>query len=83
MQIMVIVITMGVYDFVVGILVGIMLACVSYVLQSSQISAIRGALPGGVASSTVRRHSIHHRFLEKVGHQVHVMKLAGFLFVSD
>ena len=71
---------MGVWDFVVGILIGIVLACVSFVLQTSQISAIRGNLYGGVANSTVRRHPIQHRFLQDAGRQVHVMKLAGFLF---
>lgn len=79
-QIVIIIVTMGAYDFVVGILVGIILACVSFVLQTSQISAIRGTMPGGVASSTVRRHPIQHRFLQEVGHQIYVMKLAGFLF---
>ena len=71
---------MGAWDFVIGILVGILLACVSFVLQTSQISAIRGSLPGGVANSTVRRHPIHHRFLQEAGQQIHVMKLAGYLF---
>lgn len=71
---------MGAWDFVVGILVGILLACVSFVLQTSQVSAIRGSLPGGVANSTVRRHPIQHRFLQEAGRQIHVMKLAGYLF---
>ena len=71
---------MGAWDFVIGILVGILLACVSFVLQSSQISAVRGKLYGSVANSTVRRHPIQHRFLEDAGKQIHVMKLAGFLF---
>ena len=71
---------MGAYDFVVGILVGIILACVSFVLQTSQISAVRGKLYGGVANSTVRRHPIQQRFLLEAGKQVHVMKLAGHLF---
>ncbi len=79
-QILIIVVTMGAYDFVVGILVGIILACVSFVLQTSQISAIRGKLYGGVANSTVRRHPIQQRFLLEAGKQVHVMKLAGYLF---
>ena len=79
-QVIVIVATMGAYDFVVGILVGIMLACVSFVVQSSQISAIRSALPGGLANSTVRRHPIQHQFLQEVGKQIYVMKLAGYLF---
>lgn len=79
-QILIIVVTMGAYDFVVGILVGIILACVSFVLQTSQISAIRGKLYGGVANSTVRRHPTQQRFLLEAGKQVHVMKLAGYLF---
>ena len=77
---MVIVVTMGAWDFVVGILVGIVLACVSFVLQMSQVSAIRGTIPGGIAYSTVRRHPIQHRFLQEVGEQIYVMKLAGHLF---
>ena len=71
---------MGAYDFVVGILVGIILACVSFVLQTSQISAIRGKLYGGLANSTVRRHPIQQHFLLEAGKQFHVMKLAGHLF---
>ena len=71
---------MGAWDFVYGILVGILLACVSYVLQTSQISAVRSKLYGGVANSTVRRHPIQRRFLEEAGKQIYVMKLAGILF---
>lgn len=71
---------MGAYDFVIGIVVGIVLACMSFVLKTSTIHAIRTALPGGVASSTVRRHPIHHHFLQAVGKQIYVMKLAGHLF---
>lgn len=78
--IVIIVVTMGAWDFVIGILVGILLACVSFVLQTSQISAIRGALPGGIANSTVRRHPVQHRFLQEAGQQIYVMKLAGYLF---
>ena len=71
---------MGAVDFVIGILVGILLACVSFVLQTSQVSAIRGSLPGSVANSTVRRHAIQNRFLQEAGRQIYVMKLAGYLF---
>ena len=71
---------MGLYDFVAGILVGIILACVSFVVQTSRISAIRGKLYGGVANSTVRRHPLQNKFLKDAGNQIHVMKLAGYLF---
>ncbi|KAL9614841.1 MAG: hypothetical protein Q9167_000674 [Letrouitia subvulpina] len=78
--IIIIVATMGIWDFVIGILVGIVLACVSFVLQTSRVSAIRNSLSGGVATSTVRRHPIQHRFLQDAGKQIYVMKLAGYLF---
>ena len=71
---------MGAWDFVVGILVGILLACVSFVLQNSRVSAIRNSLSGGVAISTVRRHPVQRRFLQEAGKQIYVMKLAGYLF---
>lgn len=71
---------MGAWDFVIGILVGILLACMSFVLQTSRVSAIRGNVPGGIANSTVRRHPIQNRFLHSAGQQTHVMKLAGYLF---
>lgn len=71
---------MGAWDFVIGILIGILLACVSFVLQTSRVSAIRNNLPGSIAASTVRRHPIQNRFLQDAGKQIHVMKLAGYLF---
>ncbi|KAI4166475.1 MAG: hypothetical protein LQ343_008016 [Gyalolechia ehrenbergii] len=80
LTIMVIVITMGVWDFVIGILLGILLACVSFVLQTSRVSAIRSSLPGSIAASTVRRHPLQNRFLQDAGKQIYLMRLAGYLF---
>ena len=71
---------MGAWNFVYGILIGILAACVSYVLQTSQISAVRSTLDGGLANSTVRRHPLQRRFLAEAGKQIYVMKLAGILF---
>ena len=80
MQILVIVIVMGMYDFVVGIVVGVFLACLNYVMQTSQKSAIRASYTGIVAESTVRRHPVQRRFLRQVGNQIYVVKLSGYLF---
>ncbi|KAL8719707.1 MAG: hypothetical protein Q9225_003307 [Loekoesia sp. 1 TL-2023] len=80
LTILVIVVTMGAWDFVIGILVGILLACVSFVLQTSRVSAIRNSLPGSIAASTVRRHPLQNRFLQDAGKQIYVIKLAGYLF---
>jgi len=71
---------MGTYDFVVGIFVGIGLAFVSLVVQTSRISAVRASYSGEVAGSTVRRNPIQYRYLRNVGTQIHVTKLAGYLF---
>lgn len=71
---------MGFHDFVVGIVLGIVLACLNLTIQNSRISAIRATYSGAVAESTVRRHPLHRRFLHEVGSQIKVTKLTGYLF---
>lgn len=78
--ILIIVVTMGAWDFVVGIFVGIVLACVNFVVQTSRKSAVRATYSGETANSTVRRPPVQLRFLKQAGQQTHVIKLAGFLF---
>jgi SulP family sulfate permease len=80
LTILVIVLVMGCHDFVVGIFVGIVLACVSYVVQSSRHSAIRATYSGMIAESTVRRPRSDSRYLSKVRGQIRAIKLGGFLF---
>lgn len=80
LTIIAIVVTMGTIDFVTGIVVGILLACVSMVIQASQRSAIKGAFTGVVARSTVRRNQVQQRFLTEVGDQIFVLKLGGNIF---
>lgn len=72
--------TMGAWDFVAGVLVGIILACVNFVVQSSQKSPIRAMYSGNVAVSTVRRPPIQQRFLREAGQQTLIIKLASYLF---
>ncbi|KAI1176944.1 sulfate transporter family-domain-containing protein [Nemania sp. FL0916] len=78
--IIIIVLTMGIYDFVVGIFVGIILAFVSAIFHASQVSAIRATYTGDQVGSMVRRNPSQHHYLEKVGTQTYVIKLSGFLF---
>ncbi|KAF2472046.1 sulfate transporter family protein-like protein [Lindgomyces ingoldianus] len=80
LTIIAIVLIMGVYDFVVGIFAGIVLACLSYVVQSSRTPAIRASYSGDVAESTVRRPRADRRYLSRVRGQMRVIKLSGFLF---
>ena len=71
---------MGAWDFAIGIFVGIVLACVNFVVQTSRKSAIRAMYTGEIAGSTVRRNPAQRRYLRRVGNQTQVTKLAGFLF---
>ncbi len=71
---------MGIYDFVVGIGVGILLAFASLIFQTSQISAVRAMYSGDVVNSTVRRHHSQHHYLRQVGRQICIIKVAGYLF---
>jgi SulP family sulfate permease len=80
LTIIAIVLIMGIYDFVVGILVGIIMACLSYVISSSRTPAVRATYSGDVAESTVRRPRADRRYLSKVRDQIRVIKLGGFLF---
>lgn len=75
-----IVLIMGIHDFVVGIGVGILLAFVSLIFQTSRVSAVRGSYCGEVVGSTVRRNPTQQHYLRQVGRQINVIKLAGYLF---
>ncbi|KAK0533730.1 hypothetical protein OC834_000825 [Tilletia horrida] len=68
-------------DFVVGIIAGLVFACLFFVLQASRRrNTIRAIFDGSIARSTVRRHITQRRFLEQVGTQTQILKLQGFLF---
>lgn len=83
LTVLAIVLIMGVYDFVAGILAGIVLACLNMVVQTSRRSAIRATYSGETVESTVRRHPVQRHFLHEVGYQIFVTKLAGFLFFGS
>ncbi|ODN79912.1 hypothetical protein L202_03801 [Cryptococcus amylolentus CBS 6039] len=71
---------MTIFDFVIGLLFGIILACIFFVVQSSRRRAIRAVFNGSTARSTVRRPKWQRSFIQQVGSQTYVMKLQGFLF---
>jgi SulP family sulfate permease len=78
--ILVIVLTMGVYDFVIGIVVGVILASFHFLWENTKIPIITNAYTGEVARSTVIRHPLQEQFLHKIGKQIYVLKLQSFLF---
>ncbi|CAI4216630.1 unnamed protein product [Parascedosporium putredinis] len=78
--VIIIVLVMGVYDFVVGIGIGILLAFVNLVTQTAAVPAVRAAYSGEVVTSTVRRNPSQSHYLKHVGRQIFIVKLTGYLF---
>lgn len=81
--IIIIVITMGALDFVIGILVGILLACVSFVIEAGSKRVISDIYTGEYARSIVVRHPKQLEFLKNVGKQICILKLSGSLFFGS
>ncbi|KAK6458915.1 sulfate transporter Sulfate/bicarbonate/oxalate exchanger SAT-1 and related transporter [Scheffersomyces xylosifermentans] len=81
--IIIIVVTMGAFDFVIGILVGILLACLSFVVEAGRSPVVQGVYSGSVARSTVLRHPKQQDFLKDVGEQICVIKLQGTVFFGS
>lgn len=81
--IIIIVVVMGAWDFVYGVLVGILLACLSFVVEAARRSVVQDIYTGVVARSTVLRHPKQQEFLKDVGNQICVIKLQGTVFFGS
>src|SRR4051812_17692321 len=59
---------------------GILLACLFFVVTNSRKGAIRATYTGVSARSTVRRLYRQQHYLKQVGNQIYIMKLQGYMF---
>ncbi|KAH8105254.1 sulfate transporter family-domain-containing protein [Cristinia sonorae] len=75
-----IMICMTVWDFVIGVLFGIIMSCCFFVVQNSQRKSIRALHTGEAAMSTVRRPGAHRAYIREVSRQTTIVRLQGFLF---
>ncbi|ORY66376.1 sulfate transporter family-domain-containing protein [Pseudomassariella vexata] len=80
LTILAIILTMGIYDFVAGIFLGIILAFVSVIVNQSRVSAIRATYTGDQVGSIVRRNPTQCHYLRQVSRQTYIIKLSGNLF---
>lgn len=80
LTVVIIVFTMGIFDFVLGIIVGILIACFSFLVDSTKLQTINGEYNGNVARSTVYRDYVQTKFLDGIGEQIYVLKLQNLLF---
>ncbi|KAL5514025.1 hypothetical protein ACEPAG_2786 [Sanghuangporus baumii] len=75
-----IMVCMTLWDFVVGVLFGIVICCFFFVVQNSRRRSIRAMFTGESAMSAVRRPSAHRDYIRQVAKQTIVLRLQGFLF---
>ncbi|KAI8606230.1 sulfate transporter family-domain-containing protein [Dissophora ornata] len=75
-----IVVAMAGFGFVEGIFLGILLACVFFVVTNSRKEGVRYSCTGESAKSTVRRVYRQQKFLRQVGRQIYIFKLQGDMF---
>ncbi|OZJ06811.1 hypothetical protein BZG36_00004 [Bifiguratus adelaidae] len=75
-----IVVLMTWWGFVEGIFAGIVIACVVFVVHSSRRTVVQGVYTGQQARSNVRRPDRQHRFLERIGSQILLVRLQGHVF---
>jgi SulP family sulfate permease len=78
--IVLIIVSMAVLGFVEGIALGLLLACVFFVVVYSRKQVIRDQCTGKAVKSTVRRMYQHRKFLDVTSSQIHVIRLQGFMF---
>jgi SulP family sulfate permease len=75
-----IMVAMTAFDFVAGVLLGIVVSCIFFVVQNSQRRSIRALYTGESSMSTVRRPGAHREYLREVSKQTAILRLQGFLF---
>ena len=68
-------------NFLFGVAVGLVAAIILFVLNYSRINVIHHALSGAEVRSNLERCAYHQRVLtEKLGGQIHILELQGFIF---
>ncbi|KAF6756738.1 vacuole protein [Ephemerocybe angulata] len=75
-----IMVCMTMWDFVIGVLFGIVVSCFFFVIQNSRRRSIRSTFTGDTAISAVRRPNFQRAYIREVAKQTTVIRLQGFLF---
>ncbi len=78
--VMIILVTIGLTNFLWGILVGTILTILLFVVSYSRVNLVRYTLTGTTYHSRFYRQLEHTRLLERFGDQILIFKLEGFIF---
>jgi SulP family sulfate permease len=71
------------FGYLMGVVLGVIGACLLFALSYSRIGVIRRHLTRQVFSSNVQRSSQQARILQKEGKRIHVFWLSGFIFFGS
>jgi SulP family sulfate permease len=66
--------------FLEGIVAGIFIAAIIFVVSYSQVNAIKNIFNGEVYHSKVDRPKVHRDLINQKGSQIHILRLQGFIF---
>jgi SulP family sulfate permease len=78
--IILILVVVGAFGFLEGVVTGITVAVVLFVLNYSKINVIKHGLSGTNFQSNVDRSASQAKVLQKRGEQIYILKLQGFIF---
>jgi SulP family sulfate permease len=78
--IVLILVVIALTDFLLGVLVGLAVMIVMFVVSYSRVKTIQQALTGGELQSNVDRNALQRRWLAERGHSIRILILRGFLF---
>lgn len=76
----VILIIIAVVGFLQGIVVGIFIAAILFVISYSRINAIKTILDGSIYHSKVDRPKSHRDILHQKGDKIYILRLQGYIF---
>ncbi len=71
------------WDFVAGVVVGIVAACVTFAVNTSRVRPVRQGLDRSAYRSRVDRPLMHEEALLKHGEGIQIMWLHGFMFFGS
>ncbi len=76
----VILIIIAVVGFLQGIIAGILIAAILFVISYSRINAIKTILDGSIYRSKVDRPRLHRDILQRKGTEIYILRLQGYIF---
>lgn len=75
-----IVVIIGLWGFLPGVGIGLVIACMLFAINSSRAGAIKRILTGSKYRSNVERSFQHQELLKKNGDRIYIIQLQGYIF---